>query len=116
MPERSAFAKRLAAAVAGTGESQKAFARRLGVANTTLSRWTRGENEPDMASLAEICRLTDVSADEILGLPPRGPARLPDQVAGQLERQLEKVAQRREAVAEELEDLRRLVRGLSDKK
>lgn len=111
-----AVAKRLAEAIRRTGRSQTEIAADLGVSPSRLSNWVNSVNEPPFGYFVALCRLTDVSADEILGLPPRGPARLPDQAAAQLERQLEKVAQRREAVAEELEDLRRLVRGLSDKK
>lgn len=105
--------RQLGAAIKRSGRSQSDIASDLGISPSRLSNWVSGENEPPFAYLAALCRLTDVSADEILGLPARGPARLPDPAAAQLVAQVRKVQQRREAVTDELEDLLRLLQGQS---
>lgn len=107
--------RQLADAIKRSGKSQSEIAAELGISPSRLSNWVSGENEPPFAYLAALCRLTDVSADEILGLPTRGPARLPDQSAAQIVAQVRKVQQRREAVTDELEDLLRLLEALGKK-
>ncbi len=44
------------------------LARRLGMKDAAISRWRSGSRAPSPDRLAEICRATGLSADEILGL------------------------------------------------
>jgi len=52
--------------------SQKEFARMIGAKNTAVSNWETGLTRPDVDTLAKICVILDVSADELLDikLPP----------------------------------------------
>jgi transcriptional regulator with XRE-family HTH domain len=51
------------------GWSSTRLARELGVAQATISRYRSGERAPDPDMLTRICRVSGLSADEILGLP-----------------------------------------------
>ena len=42
----------------------------VGKTQQTWNGWERGRTEPDLATLAELCRLFDVSADWLIGLSP----------------------------------------------
>ena len=48
------------------GLSQKAFAELISARNTTVSNWEKGYTRPDVDTLAQICGVLDVSADELL--------------------------------------------------
>lgn len=48
--------------------SQKAFAKSIGAKNTTVSNWERGYTRPDVDTLAIICEVLGVSADELLDI------------------------------------------------
>jgi transcriptional regulator with XRE-family HTH domain len=50
------------------GLSQKNFAARINAKNTTVSNWEKGIARPDVDTLALICGVLDVSADELLDL------------------------------------------------
>ena len=50
------------------GLSQKEFAARIGVSNSRVSNWEQGLNRPDADILAVICRVLQVSADELLDI------------------------------------------------
>lgn len=56
-------------------KSQEEFAAALGLAaefaKDTVGRWERGQANFSISSLARICRLLNVSADQLLNLPPR---------------------------------------------
>lgn len=49
-------------------ESQVAFSRRIGVAQTTYSNWEIGRSEPPLGVLAGIAKEFGVSVDWLLGL------------------------------------------------
>lgn len=115
LQDRKLTARRIKRALEVAGVSQADLVRHFDKASSAINKWVHGVNQPSLEEFAELCRLTDVSADEILGLPPRGPARLPDQAAAQLVAQVRKLQQRREAVTDEIEDLLRLLQGLAKK-
>lgn len=48
--------------------NQKELADRLGVAATTVSGWERGAYTPDIDTLFSICRLLDVTLQEMFGV------------------------------------------------
>jgi len=58
--------------------SQNEFAKRLGIPQSSYSRYESGKNEPDYELLVSICRIFNVSSDWLLGLTdertPRGGA------------------------------------------
>lgn len=48
--------------------SQKEFAKLIGVSNTRVSNWEAGINRPDADKIAGICRVLNISADELLDI------------------------------------------------
>jgi len=54
------------------GETQKGFAKSLGIPINTYTNWVRGIREPSMSAIVNICTHLGVSADWLLGLPERG--------------------------------------------
>lgn len=51
-----------------SGLSQKEFASRIGVSNSRVSNWEQGINRPDADIICEICRVLQISADELLDI------------------------------------------------
>ena len=50
------------------GLTQKAFAQKLYVTESAVSKWERGATLPDAEMLYVICRVLHVSADYLLGI------------------------------------------------
>ena len=53
------------------GDSQKVFARKLGVPLTSYTNWISGTSSPKMEYIVMLCTKLGVSADWLLGLPER---------------------------------------------
>ena len=51
--------------------SQKAVGERLGVSSSLVSKWEKGERNPDTAQLGELSHLYGVSPDFLLGSAPK---------------------------------------------
>ena len=60
--------KRLREAIKYSNISQKELAEKLGVNPSTVSKYMRLDKFPSIDTFANICKILDVSADEILGL------------------------------------------------
>ncbi|MBO7688806.1 MAG: helix-turn-helix transcriptional regulator [Kiritimatiellae bacterium] len=61
------------------GESQSAFALKIGTKQTTYSAWETGAREPDLTTLCAIAEKTGTSPNELLGFAPMPkPLRPPD--------------------------------------
>ncbi len=71
--ERSAIGSRIRRALDAKGISLSEIGRRFGRSQSAVSGWVSGKTQPSLEHLAEICRLTGVSADEILGVGEVGP-------------------------------------------
>ena len=54
------------------GETQKGFAKSLGIPINTYTNWVRGIREPSMSAIINLCTHLGVSADWLLGLSERG--------------------------------------------
>jgi transcriptional regulator with XRE-family HTH domain len=52
------------------GFKQEALALKLGIDRTTLSRWERGEREPDLETQVKIADLLRIPLDELFGRKP----------------------------------------------
>ncbi len=61
------FAENLRIALAENEMTQKGLADLLGTTQQTVSRWLKEVNEPDLATLLEICLHLSVSPNGILG-------------------------------------------------
>ena len=60
--------KRLREAIEYGTLSQKELAEKLGINPSTVSKYMRLDKYPSLDTFANICKILDVSADEILGL------------------------------------------------
>ena len=60
--------KRLREAIKESNLSQTEIARRLGISQSTVSKYMRLDKFPALDTFANLCEILDVSADEILGL------------------------------------------------
>lgn len=47
--------------------SQKELAERLGISPSAVSNWTKGKNTPDIENLVAICKILNISVNELLG-------------------------------------------------
>lgn len=68
MIELAEIQQRLREAIAYGGKTQKEIAEALGVNPSTVSKYMRQNKYPSLDTFANICKILDVSADEILGL------------------------------------------------
>ena len=59
---------RLREAIKYSHLSQKELAEKLGVNPSTVSKYMRQNKFPSLDTFANLCKLLDVSADDILGL------------------------------------------------
>ena len=60
--------KRLREAINSSDISQKELAEKLGINPSTVSKYMRLDKYPSLDTFANICKILDVSSDEILGL------------------------------------------------
>ena len=58
----------LKAARVNAGFSQKAAALKLGVSNKTVSNWEKGKSSPTVLQANELCKLYEVSYDNVIFL------------------------------------------------
>lgn len=58
------------------GLSQKELAEALGISSGKLSNWEKGINRPPADFLSNICISLNITADELLGIPPKGKGKL----------------------------------------
>ena len=60
--------QRLAEAIRQSGMTQAEIAKRLGIKHQQISCYLKGQKMPALDTFANLCRILDVSSDEILGL------------------------------------------------
>ena len=60
--------KRLREAIKFSSISQKDIAAKLGINPSTVSKYMKQDKYPALDTFANLCKILDVSADEILGL------------------------------------------------
>lgn len=68
MIELKDIQKRLREEIARSSLSQKEIAEKLGINPSTVSKYTRLDVYPSLDTFANLCKILDVSSDEILGL------------------------------------------------
>lgn len=59
---------RLREAIKAGSISQKELAERLGINPSTISKYMKQNKYPSLDTFANLCKILDVSSDEILGL------------------------------------------------
>ena len=67
MIELAVIQKNLREAIKQSTISQKELAEQLGVNPSTVSKYMRQNKYPSLDTFANICRILDISADDILG-------------------------------------------------
>lgn len=50
--------------------TQKQFAERLNKSRNVISNWERGENSPDPDTVEQICKILEVTSNQIFGWEP----------------------------------------------
>lgn len=60
--------KNIAEAIRTSGMTQSALAKKLGVSQQTVSHYVKGDKLPAPDTLANLCRILDADANDILGL------------------------------------------------
>lgn len=50
--------------------SQKDLAAELNLTSSSVSNWEKGKSLPDIENLIELCKIFNVSSDELLGIKP----------------------------------------------
>lgn len=68
MAQRTVFEERIRAELDGIGWSQPKFARKMDVAQQTVTGWVTGKWEPRMKQLAEMSQLLNVSMEYLAGV------------------------------------------------
>lgn len=58
--------KKLASAIRGSGRTQTAIAKELGISQQTVSHYIKGDIYPALDTLANLCALLDLDANDIL--------------------------------------------------
>lgn len=58
--------KKIVEAIAASGMTQSALAAALGVSQQTVSHYVKGDKMPALDTLANLCRVLDADANEIL--------------------------------------------------
>ena len=61
------FAENLREALATSGMTQQELADQVGTTQATVNRWLKGVNEPNFATLLEICFLLGETPNSLLG-------------------------------------------------
>lgn len=59
---------RLREAIKTSGLSQTEIAKQLGITQSTVSKYMNHDKYPSIDTFANLCKILDVSADDILGL------------------------------------------------
>ena len=69
--ENKSFVPGLKAVLQRKGMSQVELAEKIGINKNTVSLWVRGKITPSLETFVMLVETLDVSADELLGLPPK---------------------------------------------
>lgn len=62
------FRERINEALKTTTMKQKEIAEKCGIHPSCLTQYKKGESEPSLKTLYELCKTLDISADYLLGL------------------------------------------------
>ena len=60
--------KNIAEAIRTSGMTQSALAKKMGVSQQTVSHYVKGDTLPAPDTLANLCRIPDADANDVLGL------------------------------------------------
>ena len=60
------FSEKLKASRSVCGLTQEDIAERLHISRQAVSKWENGINEPDIASIIQLCDILNISLDELL--------------------------------------------------
>lgn len=55
------------------GMSQQALGEKLGLTSVAISKWERGQSQPDIPTLSKLADIFGLTLDELCGRPPTPP-------------------------------------------
>ena len=62
------FSQRISEEIKESPYTQKQIAKILGISESNITNWKKGENLPSVDILYKLCQILEVSADYLLGL------------------------------------------------
>ena len=64
------FSQKIRKLVDQSGLTRAAFGEKVGVTETTVQRWIKGENSPKLSKINEIADIFNIHPQELLGISP----------------------------------------------
>lgn len=68
----SFFGENLKRARKRCGLTQRQLAEQIGAKHNSVSNWENGQSEPDTQTIRQLCRILDVTANELIDSPSSG--------------------------------------------
>lgn len=90
--------------------TQKQFADRLNKSRNVISNWERGENSPDPDTVEQICRILDVTPNQIFGWEPCPDYERYLQKMKAINSRIEELNNRKKEIEDALEQARKLLK------
>lgn len=89
--------------------TQKQFADRLNKSRNVISNWERGENSPDPDTVEQICRILEVTPNQIFGWEPCPDYERYLQKRKAINKKIEELNNKKKEIEEALEEAKKLL-------
>jgi transcriptional regulator with XRE-family HTH domain len=90
--------------------TQKQFADRLNKSRNVISNWERGENSPDPDTIEQICKILDVTPNQIFGWEPCPDYERYLQKKRAINKKIEELNNKKKEIEEALEEAKKLLK------
>jgi len=90
--------------------TQKQFADRLNKSRNVISNWERGENSPDPDTVEQICRILEVTPNQIFGWEPCPDYERYLQKKRAINKKIEELNNKKKEIEEALEEAKKLLK------
>lgn len=90
--------------------TQKQFADRLNKSRNVISNWERGENSPDPDTVEQICRILEVTPNQIFGWEPCPDYERYLQKKRAINKRIEELNNKKKEIEEALEEAKKLLK------
>lgn len=91
--------------------TQKQFAERLNKSRNVISNWERGENSPDPDTVEQICKILEVTPNQIFGWDICPEYEEHKQKLASIQNKYEELKKRRDEINREIQSLKQTIRG-----
>ncbi len=90
--------------------TQKEFSDRLNKSRNVISNWERGENSPDPDTIEQICKILNVTPNQLFGWEP-----CPDYVeyierVNTVRRRMDELVEEKKRIDKELDEIRTMIK------